>query len=67
MYGGLFSYVKVSIAGVCRQRGGSAPFWFGAWTQIGSAVGSLVFFFLVNNADVFQQYYVTCGDGGGDW
>lgn len=67
IYGGLFSYVKVSIAGKCRQISSSALFWCGAVTQLGSAIGALIFFLLVNYANVFQGYYVTCTDDDGQW
>ena len=61
IYGGLFSYVKISIAGICRQRSNSALFWCGAVTQIGSAFGALLMFILVNVASgIFTAYYVTC-------
>ncbi len=33
-YGGLFSYVKVSIAGWCLHRSERALFWCGALTQV---------------------------------
>lgn len=52
--------MKVSIAGLCRQYSDSALFWCGAVTQMGSALGALVMFMLVNVQPVFQQYYVTC-------
>lgn len=61
VYGGLFAYVKVSVAGVCRQKSKSALFWCGAVTQIGSAFGALLMFLLVNVATgVFNAYYVQC-------
>lgn len=61
VYGGLFSYVKVSIAGLCRQKSERALFWCGAFTQVGSAFGALLMFLLVNVAsNVFFAYYVEC-------
>ncbi len=66
MYGALFSYVKISIAGWCRDEEAKADaspvskaalFWCGVATQLGSAVGALVMYFLVNHASIFQQYY----------
>jgi len=59
IYGGLFSYVKVSVAGKCRQISSSALFWCGAITQVGSALGAALMFGLVQG-NVFQGYYVTC-------
>ncbi|XP_023330445.1 riboflavin transporter 2 [Eurytemora carolleeae] len=56
--GALFSYVKVSIAGLCREAG--ALFYCGAATQIGSAGGALTAFILVTQTNLFQGYYVTC-------
>ncbi len=61
VYGGLFSYVKVSIAGLCRQKSEAALFWCGAFTQVGSAFGALLMFLLVNvSSNVFVAYYVEC-------
>ena len=57
----MFSYVKISIAGICRQTSNSALFWCGAVTQIGSAFGALLMFILVNVASgIFTSYYVVC-------
>lgn len=64
MYGGLFSYVKVSIACWCRGRNrkdtSASLFWFGVWTQIGSAVGAGIAFGIVNYTDTFEPYHVVC-------
>ena len=59
---GILSYAKVSIAGWCRRRGKSSLFYYGSFTQAGSAVGAVLAFVLVNYTGIFQQYYVTCGD-----
>lgn len=61
VYGGLFAYVKISVAGICRQISNSALFWCGAVTQIGSALGALLMFLLVNlTTDLFKSYDVKC-------
>jgi len=61
VYGALFSYVKVSVFGLCRQKSTAALFWCGAVTQLGSAIGALLMFLLVNVASgLFVQYYVQC-------
>ena len=61
VYGGLFAYVKISIAGICRQTSNSALFWCGAVTQIGSAFGALLMFILVNEVTgLFSSYQVNC-------
>ena len=44
--GAVFSFVKVSVAGMCRTSGNL--FSCGVVTQVGSAVGALVMFLLVN-------------------
>ena len=44
--GALFSYVKVSVAGMCREAGWL--FACGVVTQVGSAFGALLMFILVN-------------------
>jgi len=56
--GALFSYVKVTIAGFCRDAG--ALFYCGAAQQIGSAFGALTAFLLVTQTNLFQGYYVSC-------
>merc|ERR1719500_1895764 len=57
--GALFSYLKVSVAGMCRDSG--LLFQCGALTQAGSAGGALVMFLLVNQVGLFEGYYVSCG------
>lgn len=54
---GLVSYVRLSITTVFRYQGGKALVWVGAVTQIGSLLGSILSFSLVNFTDLFQQYY----------
>lgn len=51
---GLITYSKVSIANVCRGEGRRALMWFGVVTQIGSLLGALVTFLLIN---VFQLFH----------
>ncbi|XP_069700255.1 solute carrier family 52, riboflavin transporter, member 3-A isoform X2 [Periplaneta americana] len=54
---GLITYVKVSIASVLRLQEGRALFWCGAVQQMGSAVGAILFFFLINYTKLFTSYY----------
>nr|XP_019552209.2 solute carrier family 52, riboflavin transporter, member 3-A [Aedes albopictus]XP_029724723.1 solute carrier family 52, riboflavin transporter, member 3-A [Aedes albopictus]XP_029724724.1 solute carrier family 52, riboflavin transporter, member 3-A [Aedes albopictus] len=54
---GLVSYVRLSITTVFRYQGGKSLVWVGAVTQIGSLLGSILSFSLVNFTDLFQQYY----------
>lgn len=54
---GLVSYVRLSITTVFRHQGGKTLVWVGAVTQIGSLLGSVLSFSLVNFTDLFQQYY----------
>jgi len=56
--GAIFSYVKVSVAGLCRDKG--YLFSCGVLTQVGSALGALVMFLLVNQVQLFEGYYVSC-------
>jgi len=56
--GAMFSYVKVSVAGMCRDSGWL--FQCGVLTQVGSAGGALLMFILVNQVNLFQGYYVSC-------
>jgi len=56
--GAMFSYVKVSVAGMCRDSGWL--FHCGVLTQVGSAGGALLMFIMVNQVNVFHGYYITC-------
>nr|SVE74219.1 EOG090X07AW [Daphnia barbata] len=57
---GLLTYVKVSIASIFRMEEGKGDrnlFWFGVLTQVGSAIGSIIAFLLVNVYQYFEAYY----------
>ncbi|XP_055586263.1 solute carrier family 52, riboflavin transporter, member 3-B isoform X2 [Uranotaenia lowii] len=54
---GLVSYVRLSITTVFRYQGGKSLVLVGAVTQIGSLIGSVTSFSLVNFTNLFQQYY----------
>ncbi|XP_064598815.1 solute carrier family 52, riboflavin transporter, member 3-B-like [Liolophura sinensis] len=47
------TYSKLSIAAIFRERGGKSLLWYGAVTQLGSLIGALVTFYLVNVLNVF--------------
>jgi hypothetical protein len=53
---GLITYIKVSIASFFRLEGGRALFWCGAVQQFGSAVGAIMFFFIINYTNSFTSY-----------
>ncbi|XP_070553705.1 riboflavin transporter 2-like [Ptychodera flava] len=50
----VFTYVKVSIGGRFRIEGRTALIWYGGVTQIGSFVGAIVIFPLVNVLYIFK-------------
>jgi len=50
-----FSYAKVTIATIFRDEGRRALVWCGAITQVGSSVGALIMFPLVNVYYVFKS------------
>ncbi|XP_055617482.1 solute carrier family 52, riboflavin transporter, member 3-B [Toxorhynchites rutilus septentrionalis] len=54
---GLVSYVRLSITTVFRYQGGKSLVWAGGVTQIGSLIGSVLSFGLINFTDLFQPYY----------
>lgn len=57
---GLLTYVKVSVASILRMEEGKGDrnlFWFGVFTQVGSAIGSIIAFLLVNVYNYFEAYY----------
>ena len=51
----LFSYAKVTIATIFRDEGRRALVWCGAITQVGSSIGALIMFPLVNVYYVFKS------------
>ncbi|XP_070579973.1 solute carrier family 52, riboflavin transporter, member 3-A-like [Ptychodera flava] len=51
----IFTYVKVSIGGRFRELGRSALIWYGGVTQIGSFLGAIVIFPLVNVLYLFES------------
>lgn len=53
---GLFTYVKVSIATIMRINGKRGLFWTGVFTQVGSIIGALISFSVVNFTQIFQTY-----------
>ncbi|XP_049815790.1 solute carrier family 52, riboflavin transporter, member 3-B-like [Schistocerca nitens] len=56
LFTGGISYIKMSIASLFRREEGRALVWCGAAQQMGSAVGSVVIFILVNYSDIFHSY-----------
>ncbi|OWF37993.1 solute carrier family 52, riboflavin transporter, member 3-B-like [Mizuhopecten yessoensis] len=51
----LMTFSKVSIATLFRREGRKALFWCGVVTQVGSTIGALVMYILVNETDIFQS------------
>ena len=60
LFTGLVSYVKLAIATRFRKNGGKGLFWYGAMTQVGSAVGAVTGFVLLNYTSVFEAYQPSC-------
>ncbi|KFB37914.1 AGAP000181-PA-like protein [Anopheles sinensis] len=54
---GLISYIRLAITTLLRVEGGQTLVWVGVSTQLGSLIGSLLSFALVNFTDTFEQYY----------
>ncbi|XP_068093969.1 riboflavin transporter 2-like [Hyperolius riggenbachi] len=55
LFVGILSYVKVIIGVILRDEGHSALVWCGAVVQLGSMLGALTMFPLVNIYSVFQS------------
>ncbi|XP_025083159.1 solute carrier family 52, riboflavin transporter, member 3-B-like isoform X2 [Pomacea canaliculata] len=49
------TYAKISVAGVMRHVGRRALIWYGSATQVGSLIGALTGFVLVNQVKVFND------------
>jgi len=57
VYVSLMTFTKVSIATMLRLEGRKALLWCGIVTQVGSAIGAIVMFILVNVLNLFQAKY----------
>lgn len=55
LFTGTLSYVKVMAGVILRSRSHSALVWYGAAEQVGSLLGALVMFPLVNVYDFFTS------------
>jgi len=53
----LFTYVRVSVATLLRIKGQTGLLWCGAITQLGSAIGAIIAFGVVNYTSIFTAYY----------
>lgn len=53
---GLISYVKLSITAILRNEGGRSLVWVGSVAQIGSALGAICSFLLINQTNIFVSY-----------
>lgn len=56
LFAGCASYVKLSIAAVFRNSGNRGLFYYGCITQIGSTIGALVGFYLINIVQLLKSY-----------
>lgn len=52
---GLISYIKLSIAAILRRRHKKALFNYGVATQVGSTVGAILAFIVINYAKLLQD------------
>ena len=53
---GIFvNYAKVAVCTIFRELGHQELFWCGIAIQVGSFVGAIVMFFMVNVAKFFKQ------------
>ncbi|XP_061397561.1 solute carrier family 52, riboflavin transporter, member 3-A [Musca vetustissima] len=57
---GLVSYIKLSITTVMRSQGGKSLVWTGGLTQLGSFIGSILIFILINYTNSFTAAYEEC-------
>lgn len=56
LFSGLVSHVKASLGTIFREEGSRALFWCGAITQVGSAIGAILMFLLVDVYYLFKSY-----------
>lgn len=56
LFFGTVSYIKLSIAAVLRNKGNKGLFYYGCVTQIGSTMGALIGFYIINVLQLLKSY-----------
>lgn len=49
------SFIRLAITSIFRDLEGRSLVWIGSVTQLGSFIGSILAFVLINFTDLFQQ------------
>lgn len=57
---GIVSYIRLAITSIFRELGGKALVQVGALTQLGSFLGAIVIFLLIQFTNTFEGYYLEC-------
>lgn len=57
---GIISFIRLAITAMFRDQGGKSLVWIGVVTQLGSFVGAITMFFLVQYTTIFSTYTPTC-------
>lgn len=57
---GIVSYIRLAITSIFRELGGKSLVHVGALTQLGSFIGAIVIFLMIQFTDTFTSYYLKC-------
>lgn len=56
LFFGCSSYVKLSVAAILRNEGNRGLFYYGCITQIGSTIGAMIGFYIINVVHLLKSY-----------
>lgn len=57
---GIVSFIRLAITSIFRDLGGSSLVHVGALTQLGSFIGAIIIFLMIQFTDTFKSYYPEC-------
>lgn len=57
---GIVSFIRLAITSIFRELGGKSLVHVGALTQLGSFIGAIIIFLMIQFSNVFTSYYLEC-------
>lgn len=57
---GIVSYIRLAITTIFRDLGGKSLVHVGSLTQLGSFIGAMVIFLMIQFSNTFSSYYLEC-------
>lgn len=57
---GIVSFIRLAITSIFRELGGKSLVHVGALTQLGSFIGAIIIFLMIQFSNVFTSYHLEC-------